>query len=71
MGVRETDRLCVQGGPWSEGETGVPAALAVEEPVSVEWRDVQEEDSDSCRNAKPEVSDFRKHRTSPLLRLIH
>lgn len=47
MGVRETDRLCVQEGPWCEGETGVAETLAVEEPVSVEWRDVQEEDSDS------------------------
>lgn len=40
MGVRETDRLCVQGGPWSEGETGVMETLAVEEPVSMECRDV-------------------------------
>lgn len=30
--------------------------------MSMEWRDVLEEDSDSCRNAKPEVSDFGKRR---------
>lgn len=40
MGVRETDRLCVQGGPGCERETGVPETLAVEELVSMEWRDV-------------------------------
>lgn len=45
--MRDRDRLCVQGGPGSEGETGVMETLAVDELVSMEWSDVQEEDSDS------------------------
>lgn len=45
--MRETDRLCVQRGPGSEGDTGVKETLAVDELVSMEWSEVQEEDSDS------------------------
>lgn len=48
--MREKDRLCVQGGPGSD--TGVMETLAVDELVSMEWSEVQEEDSDSCTNMK-------------------
>ena len=48
MGVRESERRCVQGGQGSEGEAGVTGTLAEEELVSMEWREVQEEDSESC-----------------------
>lgn len=47
MGVRERERLWVQGGPGSEGDAGVMETLAVDELVSMEWSEVQEEDSDS------------------------
>lgn len=47
MGVRETDRRCVQGGPGRQRGTGVIEMLAVDELVSMEWSEVQEEDSDS------------------------
>lgn len=49
-GVRETQRLWVQGGPGSEGDAGVMETLAVDELVSMEWSEVQDEDSDSCGN---------------------
>lgn len=48
--MRETQRLWVQGGPGSEGDAGVMETLAVDELVSMEWSEVQDEDSDSCGN---------------------
>lgn len=45
--MRETERLWVQRGPGRGGEAGVMETLAVDELVSMEWSDVQEEDSDS------------------------
>lgn len=47
MGVREMERLWVHGGPGREGDAGVMETLAVDELVSIEWSEVQEEDSDS------------------------
>ena len=47
MGVRETERLWVQAGPGREGDAGVTETLAVDELVSMEWSELQEEDSDS------------------------
>lgn len=44
--MRETERLWAQGSPGSEGDA-VMETLAVDELVSMEWSDVQEEDSDS------------------------
>lgn len=46
-GVRETQRRWVQGGPGSEGDVGGRVTLAVDELVSMECSEVQEEDSDS------------------------
>lgn len=45
--MREAERLWVQRGPGSEGDAGVMETLAVDELVSMEWSEVQEEDSDS------------------------
>lgn len=50
MGVRETERLWVQGGPGSVGEARDMGALAEEDEVSMECNEVQEEDSESCNN---------------------
>lgn len=50
MGVRETERRCMQGGPGREGEAGVTGTLAEDEVVSMECREVQEEDSDNWRD---------------------
>lgn len=47
MGVREMERLCIQGGPGREGDVGIMETLAVDEFVSMEWSEVQEDDSDS------------------------
>lgn len=47
MGVSEMERLWVQGSPGSKGDAGVRETLAVDELVSMEWSEVQEEDSDS------------------------
>lgn len=44
------DRLCVQEGPGRGVDTGVTETLAVDELVSMEWSEVQEEDSESCKN---------------------
>lgn len=40
-------RLCVQEGPGREGDVEVMETLAVDELVSMEWSELQEEDSDS------------------------
>lgn len=50
MGVRDMQRLWVQGGPGREGEEEVTETLAVDELVSMEWSELQEEDSDSWGN---------------------
>lgn len=63
--MRETERLWVQGGPGSEGDAGVMVTLAVDELVSMEWSELQEEDSDSllcwesevCVGVRPSLSD--------------
>lgn len=47
MGVSEAERLWVQASPGSEGDAGVVVTLADDELVSMEWSEVQEEDSDS------------------------
>lgn len=49
-GVRETERLWPQVGPGMEGEAGVMETLAVEELVSMEWMELQEDDPDSWRH---------------------
>lgn len=41
------DLLCEQRGPGSEEDTGVMETLVVDELVSMEWSEVQEEDSES------------------------
>lgn len=46
------DRLCVQEGPGRGVDTGVTETLAVDELVSMEWSEVQEEDSESCKKHK-------------------
>lgn len=46
-GVREMERRWVQGGPGGKGEAGVMETLAVDELVSMELSELQEEDSDS------------------------
>lgn len=46
-GVRETERLWVQGGPGGDGDAVVTETLAVEELVSMEWSELQEDDSES------------------------
>lgn len=46
------ERLWVQGCPGSEGDVGVIETLAVDELVSIEWSEVQDDDSDSCGNTK-------------------
>lgn len=45
--MRETQRLWVQRGAVREGEAGVMETLAVDEVVSMEWSEVQEDDSDN------------------------
>lgn len=50
------DRLCVQEGPGRGVDTGVMETLAVDELVSMEWSEVQEEDSESCKNIKLAVT---------------
>jgi len=45
--VRERERLWAQRGPGSGGDAGVTETLAVDELVSMEWSELQEEDSDS------------------------
>lgn len=65
MGVRERERLWVQGGPGRGGEAGVMETLAVDELVSMEWRELQEEDSESlfcweseeCVGVRPSLSE--------------
>lgn len=47
MGVNEIERRCMQWGPDSVGEATDMEALAVEEEVSMECNEVQEEESDS------------------------
>lgn len=47
MGVREMHRLWVPGHPGSEGEAGVMEQLAVDELVSMECSEVQDDDSES------------------------
>lgn len=47
MGVREMHRLWVPGRAASEGDAGVMELLAVDELVSIECSEVQEEDSES------------------------
>lgn len=43
------ERLCVaKEGPGRGGDTGVMDTLAVDELVSMEWSDVQDDDSESC-----------------------
>lgn len=43
------ERLCVaKEGPGRGGDTGVMETLAVDELVSMEWSDVQDDDSESC-----------------------
>lgn len=47
-GVRDMQRLCeVKAGPGRGGDTGVMETLAVDELVSMEWSEVQEDDSES------------------------
>lgn len=46
-GVSEAERLWVQVGPGREGDAGVMGTLAVDELVSMEWSELQEEDSES------------------------
>lgn len=63
--MRETERLWVQAGPGSEGDAGVIDTLAEDELVSMECREVQEEDSDSlfcwvsevCMGVSPSLSE--------------
>lgn len=55
-GVREMQRLWVQRCPAREGDAGVMETLAVDELVSMEWSELQEEDSDSCGNGKNQVA---------------
>lgn len=43
------ERLCmVKAGPGRGGDTGIMETLAVDELVSMEWSDVQDDDSESC-----------------------
>lgn len=49
-------RLWVQRCPAREGDAGVMETLAVDELVSMEWSELQEEDSDSCGNGKNQVA---------------
>lgn len=43
------ERLCVaKEGPGRGGDTGVMDTLAVDELVSMEWSEVQDDDSESC-----------------------
>lgn len=59
------DRLCVQEGPGRGVDTGVTETLAVDELVSMEWSEVQEEDSESCKNIKLAVTyRYTKQKTS-------
>lgn len=60
-GVREMQRLCVQEGPGREGDVEVMETLAVDELVSMEWSELQEEDSDSWGNMKKSRKDRRNH----------
>lgn len=47
--MRDIERLCVaREGPGRGGDTGVMETLAVDELVSMEWSDVQDDDSESC-----------------------
>lgn len=47
------ERRCVaKEGPGRGGDTGVMEALAVDELVSMEWSEVQEDDSESCNKRK-------------------
>lgn len=50
--MRDMDRLCVHEGPGRGVDTGVTETLAVDELVSMEWSEVQEDDSESCKNHK-------------------
>lgn len=50
MGVSDMERRWLQGGPGKVGEAIDMEALAVEEEVSMECNEVQEEDSDSYCN---------------------
>lgn len=45
--MREMERRCIQEGPGKEEDVGITETLAVEEFVSIEWSEVQEDDSDS------------------------
>lgn len=47
MGINEMERRCMQGAPGRVGEARDMEALAVEEEVSMECNEVQEEESDS------------------------
>lgn len=52
-GVRDMQRLCVlKAGPGRGGDTGVMVTLVVDELVSMEWSDVQDDDSESCDKRK-------------------
>lgn len=46
MGINEMERWCMQGGLGRVGEARDMEALAVEEEVSMECNEVQEEESD-------------------------
>lgn len=41
MGVRESKRRCMQGGPGRKGEAGVTGTLAEDKVVSMVWREMQ------------------------------
>ncbi len=50
MGINEMERWCMQGGLGRVGEARDMQALAVEEEVSMECNEVQEEESDCYGN---------------------
>lgn len=46
-GVRDRERMWVQRAPGKEGDVEFMVTLAVDELVSMEWSELQEEDSDN------------------------
>ncbi len=50
MGINEMEWRCMQGAPGRVGEARDTEALAVEEEVSMECNEVQEEESDRYDN---------------------